>query len=1041
MGKVKAFRRYFLSLKFIESLIVSCSLLIVFIILCVFTNIPGYFALFGFLIPLIFFIRTLINSGDFKIARYIEKNIPELDEKIITYLQFRASKNVREKQIAHRLEKTFEKYNFKKTYPLSMVVRKFRILVYSLTYFFLFMSLFPGRFAEYHVGVGSPPLYLKTEPHEGVFFVPGTIHIKTIPYGQKVEKVFIEYQIGQNKNRDLMKKLDGFFTYSVNAFKPAILTYNVRAKGFRGKEHRIVLKEKPFLKLWTVYVQMPDGKKDTLYLTDRVNFVEGASVKIGFEFGGDFDSGYVFMNNSLIKKFYDRNTELDFKDKSGIIKFVYFTENIKIEDLQKIELIKGRDLPPFIYVVFPPFDQEINEDMKVPFVLYVMDDLSLKYIDLNYRFKTKDLKRIKNYKAQREDTVFYNLDLSHLPLLPGDTVEVWFEVADRGLKGKSQVSKSRTYRFWVPTYTEIYQETSGEMEEQISFLKGEGREVGEFLKDLKSFQEKISQLKEKKEFEDIREMVQNLERNLEQMSQRFEEYSKKVQNLLKRQPLDAELQEKLFKLRELFKEIMTPEFEKIFEDLKKALKSMNPEKLKEAYKNLMLNQELLKEQIERTLELLEKVKQEVKLKEFIQRMKEMEEKMEGMEKNLQDLSIKDFEDLKGEMQRLSEEMKDLSKSFKGEEKRVGEQLKEGEEKLEHSLSEMNLSMNMQLQNKMSECRGKMSSSKKSLQQARQKTEEALENLLSMRNKLRAEELENMFFSAIFLSEKQSEISEQIKKKEEDIVGVEKEIINNRESLRRFKEDILKVARKNLTFPRSILNYAFSAYFKGEELYEKSRILEFDKMEKLSEEIKDYLTLLALEILRLKGEGQGGGASQALMQALKKLSRLAREQSHINALTQSLLPLGTGEAPSEEFLKSVQRIAGMQKSLAEKLKEILETIKEAGGTEGLENQIEKALEEMQKVAEEIEKGEIKREVLERQERILSRMLEAQRSIYKREFTKKRYAEEPKPYQPLPSPQKVIEEDEIIRRSIIKVLNSNMSYEDKKTFIDYLNSLLK
>ncbi len=1041
MSKIKAFKNYFLSLKFFESLLIFFSIFILSFLICIFTKTPSYLAFVPSLFPLILFINKLCKSSDFKIARFIEKSIPELDEKIVTYLEFRNSKNIRKREIAGKLEKSFEKYNFKKVYPFPMIFGKFRVFVYSLVYFLLFMSLFPEKFAEYQVGVSFPPVYLRVEPQKGVFFIPGTIHIKTIPYGQKVEKVFIEYQIGENKSKELMKKLNGFFSYSINAFNPAVLKYRVETKGFTGKEYKIVLKEKPFLKLWIVYIQMPHGKEDTLYLSDKVNFVEGSSVKIGFEFGGDFDSGYVFIDENPLKRFYDKNTEVELKDKSGIIKFVYFTENIRIEDLQKIELIKGKDLSPFIYVIFPPFDQEISEDMNIPFVLYIMDDISLKYIDLNYRFKTKDLKRIKNYRAQKEDTIFYSFDFSHLPLLPGDTVEVWFEVADRGLKGKSQISKSKMYRFWIPTYTEIYQETSGEVEEQISFLKGEGKEVGEFLKDLKSFQEKISQLKEKKEFEEVKEMVESLERSLEQMSQRFEEYSKKVQNLLKRQPLDAELQEKLFKLRELFKEIMTPEFEKIFEDLKKALKLMSPEQLKESYKNLMLNQELLKEQIERTLELLEKVKQEVKLKEFIQRMKEMEEEMEGMEKTPEKLSLKDFEDLKGKMQKLSEEMKEISESFKGGEKKVGEQLKEGEQDIKQSLSELSLSMNMQLQGKMGECKGKMGSSKKSLQQARQKTEEALQDLLSMRNKLRAKELENIFFSAIFLSEKQSEISEKIKKKEEDITEVEKEIMNNRESLRRFKEDILKLARKNLTFPRNILNYTFSVYFKGEELYEKAQILEFDKIERISEEIKDYLNLLALEILRLKGEGQGGGASQALMQALKKLSELAREQSHINALSQSILPLDTGEAPSEEFLKSVQRIAGMQKSLAEKLKEVLETIKEAGGTEGLEKQIEKALEEMEKVAQELEKGEVKRDILERQERILSRMLEAQRSIYKREFTKKRYAERPKPYQPLSSPQKIIEEDEIIRRNIIKVLTSNMSYQEKKIFIDYLNSLLE
>ncbi len=1032
MKRLEEFKRHLFLIKFFETLFISLTILTIFLILSPFLKIRFYI-FFLSLLPFLNFFYSLKKLNYFKIAREIERKIPLLDEKIITYIEFKDSKDEKKRKIAGNLEKLFENFNFKEVYPLKNLFDKTKIFLYSLIYFLLFLSLFPYKFAEYFMVNRKTSFYLKTEPEKGIFFVPYNLNIKSIPIGEKkIDKVYIEYNFGNKKFYNLMKEIDNNFIYSINIFEPCIFKYKLKANGFKTKEKELIFKERPFLKSWKVFLE-----NDTLYSPDKI-FTFGKKFKIHFYFSGDFDSGYVFLNNDILKKFKDKEVDVEIKGE-GFINFSYFIYDKKIEEKELIEIKRGEDSPPFIYVIFPQHDDKINEDLKIPFILYLFDDFSLRSIDLFYEFKGINSKRIKNYINEKEDTLYYIFDVSHLSLLPGDTIKLFFEVYDRGREGISKSSRSKIYKFWIPTYTEIYKETEKEMEEGISFLKGEGKEVSDFLKDLEKFKEKMENLKEKKERGEIKEAIEGIEKSIEEMSKRFEEYSKRAEELLKRYPLDMELQEKIFKLKELFDEVLTPELKKIFEEIKEAIKKIDSEKLKEAYKNLLLNQEILKKEIERMIELLEKVRQEVKLKELIERMKKIEEKMEGMVKDLEKFSLKDFEEIEEKMKEISKEMENLSKSFKGDEKRIGEKIGEAKGDIERGLEDFSLSKNLFSQGKKSLCKGKFSSSKENVEKAREKLQSALEELFSMRKNIFKEKLEEIFFSSIFLSQKEKDVEEKIEKREENIEEVEGEILNNKEALRRFKDRVLEISRENIDFPRKVLNYAFSAYYKSEELYEKVKILEFEKLKEIVLEIENYLNLVALEILKIRGEGEGS-ASSALMEALRRLSEMAKEQSHINALTQSLFPIEIGEAPSEEFLRSLKRIAGMQKGLAEKLKELLKEI-EGRGESSLEEKMGKIIEEMEKVAKEIEKGEIKREVLERQERILSRMLELQRSVYKREFTQKRYAERPKPYEPLKPPEKIISEDEIIKINLIKVLNSNIPYEDKKIFIDYLNSLIK
>ncbi|MEO0275265.1 MAG: prefoldin domain-containing protein, partial [candidate division WOR-3 bacterium] len=530
MKKLKEFKKYLILIKFLENFFVFLSIFIVFLVICILLKINFYFSFIS-LLSFIYFLYFLRNINYFKIARKIERKIPELDEKIITYLEFKDSKKEKERKIAERLENFFEKFEFKRVYPLKNLLEKIRIFVYSFLYSALIFSLFPYKFAEYYLGIKSPNFYLKIEPLKGTFFVPLNLNIKGLPFGEKeIERVFIEYKINKDKKIDEMKKVENHYIYTINIFEPCTLKYRIKANGFKSREGNIIFKERPFLKSWKVFFS-----NDTLYSPEKI-FTFDSKFKILFNFSGDFDSGYIFINDENFKKFYRKDIEVFFEKKEGFLNFVYFVDDKKIDEMQRIEIRRVLDEKPFIYVIYPPSDDKINEDMKIPFVLYLMDDFSLQSLDLFLQFKEIYSKRIKNYKNQKEDTVFYILDISHLSLLPGDTILVWFKLEDRGLDGSSRSSKSRIYKFWVPTYFEIYKETEREMEEGISFLKGEGKEVSDFYRDLKNIQEKIENLKERKEFGEIKETIEEMEKSIERLSSRFEEYSEKISELLKRYP-------------------------------------------------------------------------------------------------------------------------------------------------------------------------------------------------------------------------------------------------------------------------------------------------------------------------------------------------------------------------------------------------------------------------------------------------------------------------------------------------------------------------
>src|SRR5262245_56613134 len=118
----------------------------------------------------------------------------------------------------------------------------------------------------------------------------------------------------------------------------------------------------------------------------------------------------------------------------------------------------------------------------------------------------------------------------------------------------------------------------------------------------------------------------------------------------------------------------------------------------------------------------------------------------------------------------------------------------------------------------------------------------------------------------------------------------------------------------------------------------------------------------------------------MSQMMQTLSSLSCDQAGLNQDTQALqqqMGMGgeEGGGLSDEARAQMSRLAAEQRALSETLRKALG--ESGGGSETL-GRLDKTLDEMQQTMEELSQGRLTPETTNRQERILSRLLDAQRS---------------------------------------------------------------
>jgi len=139
----------------------------------------------------------------------------------------------------------------------------------------------------------------------------------------------------------------------------------------------------------------------------------------------------------------------------------------------------------------------------------------------------------------------------------------------------------------------------------------------------------------------------------------------------------------------------------------------------------------------------------------------------------------------------------------------------------------------------------------------------------------------------------------------------------------------------------------------------------------------------------EGEGQGEGQGGSFMD---KLRQAAGQQQSINQQMQQMGAGGNQGSMSQQDQASMQKLAAQQGKLQKSIEDLAKEQKEAySGKRKALGDLEKISEELKEIVRSMQQGDISEETRKRQERILSRLLDATKSMNERDFDPKREAQ--------------------------------------------------
>ena len=131
----------------------------------------------------------------------------------------------------------------------------------------------------------------------------------------------------------------------------------------------------------------------------------------------------------------------------------------------------------------------------------------------------------------------------------------------------------------------------------------------------------------------------------------------------------------------------------------------------------------------------------------------------------------------------------------------------------------------------------------------------------------------------------------------------------------------------------------------------------------------------------KGGGKGG-----MMSLMQQLGQMAQQQMNLNNLTK-MLQQHNGKFTQQQ-LGQLKRLQQQQKLIRKSLQELNKEAKTTGKSKSLAADLEDILNRMQEVITNMQNKDVDENLIQTQERILSKLLDAQRSVNERDYEKRR-----------------------------------------------------
>lgn len=740
------------------------------------------------------------------------------------------------------------------------------------------------------------------------------------------------------------------------------------------------------------------------------------------------------------------------------------------------KIIVQDDNAPTISLLTPQNDIVIDATAILPIKLSVNDDFGFSSLLLHYRLV--DSKYGKPYdkftalsipypRNEKSLTVPYFWDLTRINISPSDKYEFYCEVLDNDIIMGPKSARTQTVSVKLPSLDEVLNE-SGKQEEEIrKELEEIAKQADQAQKEMEKIQRDLRKDKQpdwqdKKKLEDAIQQQKELQKKLDDVVKKMEDMSKNLQN---NNAISRETLEKYQELQQLMKEVQSPELQKAMERIQQAMQQMSQQQLQEAMKQYQFNEEQFKKQIERSLNIMKRLKAEQLTDALTKRAEQLEKKLQELQKQTENTNTSDRdkrEELAEKQKDMSEEAKDIREDMKKLEdvmKEIQQQMPM--DKLQDAKQELGNEQNDMAQD-MQEAseemqKGQTDKSSQKQKSAAQKAKQFAQKMKALKKEMKKnlskevqKQMQKSISDLLDLSQKQ----EQLRKNSQQLDPNSAQYTQNAQEQKKMQEQLTTIAQrmaeisqKSMAMTPEMARNIGEAMQKMQQSSEQLSNRNGQQAAQQQGQAMSSMNKAAMQMQQamqgMKGQGDGQGSEGEDGQDgegegnnkgkgkngkspggfMQRLQQMAGQQQQINQGMQNMQRLQSSQngQPTPQQQAEMGRLAAQQGKALQAMQELAkEQQEQVGGKKGL-GSLEKIAQDMKEVMTDMETGAITDETIKRQDKILSRLLDATLSMNERDYEKKRESK---------SGQDILKKSPGLLQNAIQQYNTSNSLEENK-----------
>lgn len=891
-----------------------------------------------------------------------------------------------------------------------------------------------------------------------------TIQVKTFGKLPRRVSLFRKIESGKLIEFAFRRTDEGRFRYRFEHIKTPFI-YFVEANDYISPVYTVSVVDRPRVIDIKLTLQPPGYTgfpRETIDENDgNIDCIKGTYVRLEILTSKNIMDGWLVFDrgDSLPMKASGRTADASFRVmRSGS----YFIRVVDEDGNHNEEPIvyyihTSTDEFPLVSIEKPGVDVDISEDMLLPMTIRGTDDFGFSAFYLFWSIKGDTSRQMLpfNLFSEKEVVFDYAWKLATLGLLPNDVATYWVVAYDNDNVSGPKMAESKHFSVRFPSLEEIAENLVKEQEGIEKTVQDVSSSEEDMIKKMQNLTKELQEAQEKTPWEKKEELQAVLKKQkeaiekLEDISRKISETSEKIE---KNRLATLSILEKMAEIRQILEDIATPEMREAMQKLQEALDNMSPEMLREAMKKFQMAQEEMLQKLDRTLSLLKRIQIEQRLKNLTELASRLAEQQKEINEKLASSSLSERQKLKREEEKLEQEFERV----KSEMDNLADMMSEFPDMPSEELRKLSENLNAEnLSGQMQEMASQIPDSPKGarkkgtdIQKALAKLAENLKGLQDMMQSMMLAALDadmrEAILSLLLLSNRQEQVYTQLvalPRQDEKLEQLAREEGKLNEILKRTTDKIMEISGKTIFLTSGVA---------------KSLGLAIERVESTAKEIamnrnprggaKNSMEALAyinqaIELLMRSREKMASSSSATgAEQFFQQMQSLCNKQQGLNQNMMMLFgPKGAQGQLTMEQQAALQRLAAEQRAIKEALEELE---KQYGQRKNLLGDLGEIAREMQESIERMKSENVDQKLIEKQEHILSRMLDAQRSIHKRDYTEKREARTGEDVVRRSPPEvSPTEQENRVRTEMMKALSSKYPREYEESIKAYFKALLK